>query len=331
MENTVKKILLLQKMDESGTKILTDAGFQVDVPENTSEAALCAVVKDYEAIIVRGMVPVPESVIRNAVNCKIIGRHGVGLETIDIKAATKECIPVAYTPGANANAVAEQAVNLMLDILKKTCFLSRKLMLEKDYQCRLGVINSELRGKTVGIFGLGNIGRRVAEICTRGFEATIIGYDPYISEERFQKMGLAGRLTTDMEDLLANSDIVTLHAPGSEKGMIGEQALAVMKKGSILINTARGGLVDEAALYNALTNGQLAGAGLDVTASEPPDPNNPLFTLDNVVATPHTAALTKEGNRNMAVGIAEQVRDLLLSGKRPWGFANPDVWETRRK
>ena len=326
----VKKILLLQKMDESGMKMLEDAGFQVDIPEDTSEAGLCAVAGDYDAIIVRGMVPVPESVIAKAVNCKIIGRHGVGLETIDVQAATREHIPVAYTPGANANAVAEQAVGLMLDILKKTCLLSRKLMLEKNYQCRLGVINSELQGKTVGVFGLGNIGRKVANICTKGFGATIIGFDPYVSEERFQSMGLDGRLTTDMDDLLANSDIVTLHAPGSEKGMIGTHALATMKQGSILINTARGTLVDEAALYDALVSGHLAGAGLDVTASEPPDPNNPLFTLDNVVATPHTAALTKEGNQNMAVGVAEQVRDLLLEGKRPWGFANPEVWETRR-
>lgn len=327
----MRKILLLQKMDESGMKILEDAGFQVDIPTDTSEEALCAVAKDYEAIIVRGMVRVPASVIASATSCKVIGRHGVGLETIDVEAATKENIPVAYTPGANANAVAEQAVSLMLDLLKKNCLLSRKLMQEKDYQCRLNVMNSELHGKTVGIFGLGNIGRRVGEICTKGFGATVIGYDPYVSQERFESMNLPGRLTTDMDDLLANSDIVTLHAPGSEVGMIGEKAISTMKPGSVLINTARGTLVDEAALYAALKSGHLAGAGLDVTACEPPDPNNPLFTLDNVVATPHTAALTKEGNRNMAVGIAEQIRDLLTEGKKPWGFANPAVWESRRK
>lgn len=324
------KVLLLQKMDDAGMKLLSDAGLQVDIPADTSEEGLKAVVADYDAIIVRGMVKVPASVIRQAKNCKVISRHGVGLETIDVAAATEENIPVAFTPGANANAVAEQAVSLMLDVMKKNCVLSRKLMMEKDYQCRLSVMNSELKGKVVGVFGLGNIGRRVAEICTRGFGATIIGYDPYVSEERFRAMNLDGRMTTDMDDLLANSDIVTLHAPGSEVGLIGERAISMMREGSILINTARGTLVDEPALYAALKSGHLAGAGLDVTANEPPDPNNPLFTLENVVATPHTAALTKEGNVNMAVGAAEQVIGVLFEGKKPWGLANQAVWETRR-
>lgn len=324
------KVLLLQKMDQAGMKILEDAGLQVDIPGDTSEEGLCACAAEYDAIIVRGMVKLPASVIHRACKCKIISRHGVGLETIDVEAATQEHIPVAFTPGANANAVAEQAVSLMLDIMKKNCLLSRKLMREKDYQCRLGVMNSELKGKTVGIFGLGNIGRRVAEIVDRGFGAVIIGYDPYISQEKFAGMNLNGRLTTDMDELLSNSDIVTLHAPGSEVGMIGPRAISLMKEGAILINTARGALVDEPALYEALKSGRLAGAGLDVTACEPPDPENPLFTLENVVATPHTAALTKEGNVNMAIGAAEQVTGLLLEGKKPWGLANQAVWETRR-
>lgn len=324
------KVLLLQKMDDAGMKILEDAGLQVDIPTDTSEEGLRTVVADYDAIIVRGMVKLPASVIEQARNCKVISRHGVGLETIDVEAATKAGIPVAFTPGANANAVAEQAVSLMLDVMKKNCILSRKLMIEKDYQCRLGVMNSELKGKVVGVFGLGNIGRRVAEIVTRGFGATIVGYDPYVTQERFRSMELDGRLTTDMDDLLSNSDIVTLHAPGSEVGMIGEHAISMMRDGAILINTARGPLVDEPALYAALKSGHLAGAGLDVTACEPPDPNDPLFTLENVVATPHTAALTKEGNINMAVGAAEQVVGVLFHGKKPWGLANPAVWEARR-
>ena len=324
------KVLLLQKMDDTGMKILADAGLQVDIPTDTSEEGLAAVVANYDAIIVRGMVKLTAPVIEKAINCKVISRHGVGLETIDVDAASKAGIPVAFTPGANANAVAEQAVSLMLDVMKKNCILSRKLMIEKDYQCRLGVMNRELKGKTIGVFGLGNIGRRVAEIVTRGFGATIIGYDPYVSQERFESMNLDGRLTTDMDELLANSDIITLHAPGSEVGMIGERAISLMREGAILINTARGPLVDEPALYAALKNGHLAGAGLDVTACEPPDPNNPLFTLENVVATPHTAALTKEGNVNMAVGAAEQVVGVLFEGKKPWGLANPAVWDSRR-
>lgn len=324
------KVLLLERIDEAGMTILRDAGFQIDLAPELSEAGLIRIVGDYDAILVRAMIPLTAEVIRAAKRCRIISRHGVGLETIDVAAATQAGIPVAYTPGANANAVAEHTVSLMLDVLKQNCRLSRKLMQEHDYNCRFRVSNGELRGKTVGILGLGSIGSRTAQILSWGFGAEILGYSPHATQERFDKLQVKGRLATGLEDLLANSDIVSLHMPGIQPGLICERTLGLMRQGSILINTSRGVLVDEDALYRALVSGHLAGAGLDVTAKEPPEPDNPLFTLENVVITPHTGALTREALSQMAVGSAGQIADYLLHGKMPWGFANPQVWERRR-
>jgi D-3-phosphoglycerate dehydrogenase len=203
-------------------------------------------------------------------------------------------------------------------------------MREKDYQCRLKVVNYELKGRVLGLIGLGNIGRRVAQICVNGFGMKAIGYDPYMTNDMLSKNMAPVELCGSIDEVIGQADIVSLHAPGSEKPIISARELDIMKPGSVLINTARGNLVDENALYDALISNKLMGAGLDVTDKEPPDPENPLFELDNVVATPHTAALTEEGNRNMAVGAASQVLDV-LSGRKPWGFANPEIWEQRRQ
>lgn len=324
------KVLLLEKIHPDGLEILKKAGFEVTLAENTSEEALIQAAGDCDAILVRAMIPVTGKLIRAAKKCRIISRHGVGLETIDLAAATECGIPVAYTPGANANAVAEHTVSLMLDVLKQNPRLSRKLMEQGDYACRLQVQNGELRGKTVGIVGFGNIGRSVARIVAQGFGANILAYDPYYPTERFEELGLNGRLTADLEELLSQSDIVTLHLPGSQTALINRETLALMKPGGILINTARGVLVDETALYEALACGHLAGAGLDVTAQEPPEKDNPLFTLDNIVITPHTAALTREALEAMAAGCTRQIVDYLLHDRMPWGLANPEVWEKRR-
>lgn len=324
------KVLLLEKIDDSGINILRDAGIEVDLAPDYSEETLLGLVADYDAILVRAMIPITAKLIRAAKKCRIISRHGVGLETIDVAAATECGIPVAFTPGANANAVAEHTVSLMLDVLKQNVRLSRRLMEQGDYACRFGVRNGELRGKTVGILGLGNIGVRTARILSHGFGAEIIGYSPHATQERFARMEVNGRLAESMEDLLESSDIVSLHLPGTQTGLIDKAALTRMKPGSILINTSRGSLVDEAALYDALVSGHLAGAGLDVTASEPPAPDNPLFTLENIVITPHTAALTREALQTMAVGSAGQIADYLTKGKMPWGLANPQVWDNRR-
>lgn len=324
------KILLLEKIHPAGVELLEAAGFQIAVAENTTEQSLIETVGEYDAILVRAMIPITEAVIRAAKKCRIISRHGVGLDTIDVSAATRFGIPIAYTPGANANAVAEHTISLILDVMKHNCQLSRKLMQENNYACRLEAESTELRGKTLGLVGIGNIGSLVARIACHGFGCRILAYSRHATLDRFLALGVDGTLAKDLDELLENSDIVSLHLPGTQNSLIDKHALKKMKPGSILINTARGCLVNEEDLYDALTSGHLAGAGLDVTASEPPEQDNPLFQLENIVITPHTAALTREGKRAMAIGAAEQIVNYLLRQEKPWGFANPEVWEIRR-
>jgi D-3-phosphoglycerate dehydrogenase len=326
-----KKILLTARIHPDGIKLLKENGCEVIVAESNDEEYLSKLVKDVDGIIVRGMVSITKSVIESAKNCKVIGRHGVGLETIDIQCASKLKIPVVFTPGANANAVAEHTVCLTLALAKQLCVLNARLKEQGDYECRMKFTCLEISSKTAGIIGLGQIGSRVAEIFQKGFGMKIIGYDPFISVEILEKKGLKVTLKDDLNELFEHSDIVSLHMPGTidNKPMMGKKELACMKKGALLINTARGSLVDEAALYDALSSNHIAGAGLDVFEAEPPLPNNPLYGLDNVIVTPHTAALTVEGSRNMAVKVSENVCAVLY-GKKTDDLANPDIWEERR-
>ena len=326
-----KKVLLSGRIHPDGITYLEEHGCEITIAQHDDEENLIALAPHADGIIVRGMARITRKVIEAATQCKVIGRHGVGLETIDISAASQHKIPVVFTPGANANAVAEHALCLTIALFRRLCVLNERLKKQGDYQCRMDVSCSEITGKTAGIIGLGQIGSRVAEIFQKSFDMKIIGYDPYISEETLRKRGLRVTMTNDLNMLFAQSDIVSLHMPGSadNKPMIGKEQLACMKKGAFLINTARGSLIDEAALYDALLNNVIAGAGLDVLQSEPPLPDNPLFELENVIVTPHTAALTVEGNRNMALRVAENVCTV-LDGKSTKDLANPDIWEKRR-
>lgn len=324
------KVLLYGPIDPAGMDIMRQAGLTVEIPEKLDAGHLESIVADYDAILVRGMAPLPGAVLEKAARCRVVSRHGVGLETIDVAAATRLHIPVTNTPGANANAVAEQAVSLMLDVLKHTCFLNERMKREQDYAVRLRVACHELAGRTLGLVGLGNIGRRVAEICRAGFGMTVVGYDPCLGQAELDAMGCAIEALPDMESVLRRADVLSLHAPGGEKPLIGEWELARMKEGSVLINTARGSLIDEAALERALKDGRLLGAGLDVMAAEPPLAEHPFYHMDNVVVLPHTAALTRESNRAMAVRSATALVQV-LRGDRPEALANPAIWDLRRK
>ncbi len=324
------KVLLYGPIDAAGMDVLRQAGLTAEIPEKLDSGHLEAIAADYDAILVRGMVPLPGAVLEKAVRCRVVSRHGVGLETIDVDAATRLHIPVVNTPGANANAVAEQAVGLMLDVLKHSCFLNERMKQHQDYQVRLRVTCHELAGRTLGLVGLGNIGRRVAGICGAGFGMKVVGYDPCLGQAELDAMGCAIEAQPDLDAVLRRADVLSLHAPGGEKPLIGERELALMKAGSVLINTARGTLVDEAALARALRDGHLLGAGLDVMASEPPPAEHPFYRMDNVVLLPHTAALTRESNRAMAVRAATALVRV-LRGERPEALANPEVWNARRR
>jgi D-3-phosphoglycerate dehydrogenase len=325
-----KKVLLVQPIHADAVARLKEEA-EVVIAEKTAEDFVKQAVKDCDGIIVR-VTLLTRGIMEAGERLKVIGRHGVGLDNIDVEAATELQIPVVYGPGSNTNAVAEHAVALMLALMKLIIPSHEATTKLNDYKIRLTTRTREVKDKVIGVVGLGQIGRRFATICQNGLGVKIIGYDPYLSQEALQAAGLNVELYENVDDLLKAADIVSLHAPATDDNyqMINARTLALMKKTAYLINTGRGTLVDEAALYQALVNGQIAGAAIDVFDPEPPLADNPLFALPNVVVTPHTAAHSEEGLRMMAMMAAEQVLQVLRN-ERPPHLANPQIWDVRRK
>jgi len=340
-----------------------------------SEDQLINMLRDFDAVIITSQHKISRGIIYNCHKLKVIVKYGSkpGIDNVDLEAATERRIPVCYTFGANYDSVAEFTVGLMLHAIKKISIISQSLRegLWRDSLLRSGVLGYELRGKTVGIIGLGQIGRRVAKIL-QGFNVKMLGYDPYISRDvrsgvlgyelRGKTVGIIGlgqigrrvakilqgfnvkmlgydpyisrddigglnvELVKDLGELLRSSDIITIHATltGETYHMIGEEEFKVMKPTAILVNTARGAIVDEEALIKALREKWIAGAALDVFEKEPPDPNNPLLKLPNVISTPHYASCTYEAYRREAIIAAEEVVRV-LEGYKPRYIANPEV------
>ena len=264
---------------------------------------------DADALMVR-MTPVRSADIARAKKLRIISKQGVGYDTVDVAAAKKHGIVVCRTPGVNSDAVAELALALGLTVARRVAELDRRIRAGEKIT-RPDYLAVETLGKTVGVIGVGNIGSRVARKWANAFDANVIGYDPYLKKMICKKI-------EKLEELLRNSDLVTLHVPLNDetRHMIGAREIALMKKNAILVNTCRGGVVDEDALYQAMKAGQLFGAGLDVWDVEPPPRDHPLLTLPNVVATPHVAGNTFETQERSAIWVAQQAVDF-LQGKPP--------------
>ncbi|MCS7232823.1 MAG: hydroxyacid dehydrogenase [Synergistetes bacterium] len=328
-----RKLLLMQEIHPDGLKMLEESGIDYEVSSSLKEDHILNVVGEYDGIIVRVTPYISRRIIQAAKRCLVIGKHGALVDNVDLDAANEFRIPVVYAPGSNANAVAEHTVALMLAVAKHIWDANVEFRYHGNYSYRLQVKSIELLGKTLGVIGLGNIGRKVARICRYGFSMKVIGYDPYITEEILEREGLRDvELTQDLDYLLRTSDFVTIHIPAvkeTEK-FIGERELSLMKKSAILINTARGSVIDQRALYNALKDGVIAGAGLDVYDPEPPSADEPLLKLPNVVATPHMAAHTEETLSNMARMVCKNVI-MVLKGERPDNIANPQIWEIRKR
>lgn len=251
---------------------------------------------------------------------KIIARHGVGVDNIDVTAATERGIAVTYTPQSNADSVAEYAIMLMLDILRNFHKASGELV--KGRWARF--VGAELMGKTVGIIGFGSIGRRVARKLS-GFDVKIIAYDPFVREEDIKA---GGALPVTLDELLMSSDIVTLHVSLSPetRHLLNRERLKLMKKDAFLINTSRGSIVDEKALYESLKAKDIAGAALDVFEQEPLQRDNPLLELENVILSPHMANFTIEALTRMDMMNAEDLKRF-FGGQRPLYVVNPKVFE----
>jgi D-3-phosphoglycerate dehydrogenase len=280
-----------------------------------------------DAIIVR-LFEVTAETAAAAPRLKVVAKHGVGTDNIDVAAMTARGIVVANTPGANATAVAEMAVALMLGLVKRVADLDRAVRGGRFFEARKEMVLGDLDGTTLGLVGLGDIGNRVARICGAGFGMTVLAYDPYVDTEAVAALG--GLPVADLRELLAASDIVSLHCPLSDatRHLIDADALAAMKPTALLVNTTRGAVIDETALAAALESGVIAGAALDAFETEPPEPDSTLLRLPNVLLSPHAGGNSEGALKRMAMAAIDNIESV-LRGDRPDALVNPDVWDAR--
>ncbi|HWD58861.1 MAG TPA: phosphoglycerate dehydrogenase [Stellaceae bacterium] len=303
------KVLIADELSPRAVAVFAERGIDADVAIGLKPDALADRIGGYDGLAVRSATKVTAALLAAAGQLKVIGRAGIGVDNIDVPAATQRGIVVMNTPYGNAITAAEHAIAMMFALARQIPAADRSTQAGKWEKSRfMGV---ELSGKTLGVIGCGNIGAIVADRA-QGLKMRVIGYDPFLSEERAVDLGIE---KVGLDDLLTRADFITLHTPMTDatRGMLDAKALARLKPGARLINCARGGLIVETDLAAALDAGQVAGAAIDVFVDEPAT-ENPLFGRDNVVATPHLGAATAEAQENVAVQIAEQMADFLLSG-----------------
>jgi len=289
-----------------------DPRFELVMRPGLSGDDLAAAIADADAVLVRSATKITRASLARADRLKAIGRAGVGVDTIDVDAATERGIPVLTAPAGNSISAAELTMALLLAVARKVPAADRSMKAGEWDRKSFG--GFELYGKTLGLVGAGRIGGQVAKRA-RAFGMNVIVYDPWLDRERARELDVQ---LAELDDVIANSDVLSVHVPLTDatRNLIGAAQLARMKKGAVLLNVARGGVVDETALVDALRAGHLAGAGLDVYEQEPLSKESPLRALPNVVMTPHLGASTMEAQQNVAIEIAEAVRAALLHGDR---------------
>ncbi|MDX9784300.1 MAG: hydroxyacid dehydrogenase [Spirochaetia bacterium] len=314
------RILLSEPIEAAGLAALQGKAEVVISPDPSNET-VGRLLKDADALILRTATKVSRAMIAAAPRLKVISRTGGGLNNVDIDAATEFGVVVAGVKGPQDRYVAEHALALMMALSKQLPYLDEQTR-KGNFRSRFEYKPMGLEGKVLGLVGFGRIGKIVASVAqVLGME--VLAYDPYLKPEQLKGSGIS--LVESLDELLGASDFVSLHVPATPETekFINAQRLAVMKPGAFLINTARGEIVDENALVEALKSGHLAGAGLDVLAQEPPDPNSPLMGMQSVILSPHTAGLTKEGVALLAKGAAENAL-AVLEGRAPSFSGN---WE----
>ena len=303
------KVLISDKLSAAAVEIFKNRGIDVDVKTSLKPEELLAIIKDYDGLAIRSNTKVTAAVLAAAPNLKVVGRAGIGVDNVDTEAATAQGVVVMNTPFGNAITTAEHAISMMMALARDIPTANASTHAGKWEKSKfMGV---ELYGKTLGVIGCGNIGSIVADRAL-GLKMKVLAYDPYLSEERARDLGVE---KADLDAIFARADFITLHTPLTDntRGIISAKSFAKMKKGVRIINCARGGLVNEADLKAAIESGQVAGAALDVFEEEPAK-TNPLFGMEKVVCTPHLGASTNEAQENVALQIAEQISDYLLSG-----------------
>jgi len=304
------RVLVSDALSEVGVKIFEETpGIEVTVNTELGPEGLLREIGDYDALVIRSATKVTSEVIEAGKKLKVVGRAGIGLDNVDIGAASRRGIVVMNTPEGNTVTTAEHAISLMMALTRNIPQATAGLKSGKWEKKKLK--GREVYGKTLGLIGLGHIGRIVADRA-RGLKMKVVVFDPYLKAEVIEA---AGCEAVSFEELLGRADYVTVHVPKTDEtaGLLGKESFSRMKKGAMLINCARGGIVDEEALFEALSSGQLGGAALDVFASEPPGEHK-LMGLSNFICTPHLGASTLEAQDNVARDVAEQIVDYLLNG-----------------
>jgi D-3-phosphoglycerate dehydrogenase / 2-oxoglutarate reductase len=316
------KILVTDSLAPQGLEVFQRAqDFEVDARIGLKPDELKKIVADYDGWVIRSGTKITAELIQAAKNLKVIGRAGVGFENIDVDAASKKGIVVMNTPGGNNVTTGEHTISLMMALARHIPQAVASLKGGKwDRNKFVGV---ELCNKTLGIIGLGNVGRIVAERAA-GLRMKVIGYDPFISPESIARMGVE---PASLEEIFTKSDFITVHVPltPETQGLINRNAFDKMKTGVRIINCARGGIVDEKDLADAIREGKIAGAALDVYVDEPPPPDHPLLKMDQVITTPHLGASTDEAQLNVAIAVAEQMVDFLAKGVVRYAVNVPSV------
>lgn len=303
------KVLISDKLSPAAVAIFKERGLDVDFRPGIDKEELAAIISNYDGLAIRSATKVTAKLLQNARNLKVIGRAGIGVDNVDVQAATAQGIIVMNTPFGNSITTAEHAIAMMFA-------LARQLP-QADISTKAGkweknrFLGIEMFAKTLGIIGCGNIGSIVADRAI-GLKMRVIAFDPFLTPERAVEIGVE---KVELDDLLKRADIISLHTPMTEttRNILSAEALAKTKKGVRIVNCARGGLIDEKALAEALKSGHVAGAALDVFEVEPAEAS-PLFALENVVCTPHLGAATTEAQENVALQVAEQMADYLLKG-----------------
>jgi D-3-phosphoglycerate dehydrogenase len=305
------RVLLSDSLAQQGVEILQrDARISCDVRTGLNPAQLAEIIPGYDALVVRSSTRVTREIIERATSLKVIGRAGVGVDNVDLDAATRRGIVVMNSPLGNSVTTAEHTISMMMAMARHIPAASVALRAGQWERGKFTGI--EVFNKTLGIIGLGNIGRIVADRAL-GLKMKVIGFDPILTGDAGAKIGVG---MVGLEELLRRSDFITVHTPLTEetRGLVDPAAFALMKTGVRVINCARGGIVDEAALYSALKSGKVAAAALDVFVEEPPPLSHPLLSLDNVIATPHLGAATGEAQLQVSIDIANQIVEFLTEG-----------------
>ncbi len=315
------RVLVSDDLSADGVEIMRKAGLQVDVKVGLKPDELEKIIGEYDALAVRSATKVNAKLLEKATRLKAVGRAGVGVDNVDMDAATRRGVVVMNTPGGSATTVAELTLAHMLALARHVAQATASVKAGKWEKKKFQ--GHQLAGKTLGVVGIGNIGSIVVERCL-ALKMKVVAYDPFISPAAAAKLGVT---QVTLEELWAQADVISLHVPLTDgtKNLINAETLAKMKKGALLVNCARGGVIDERALADALASGHLGGAALDVFDKEPPAADHPLFASDRFICTPHLGASTEEAQAAVAVAIAEQLAAYLMRGEVSNGVNLPSV------